>query len=123
MWHESMEILAEERIRGMNIGALAWANSPAALVFRIENCHLEWMAAVRGRRSAAKASDKLQLVPDFDPAMTYLSGWQLQEAVRFPLNAGDPEGRQSGPKLHHPQAPVERDHVDRKQHAKSMNAG
>jgi hypothetical protein len=46
MWHESMEILAGERIRGMNIRIFAWANSPAALVFRIENCHLEWMGAV-----------------------------------------------------------------------------
>jgi hypothetical protein len=35
MWHESMEILAEDRIRGMNIRMFAWANSPAALAFRI----------------------------------------------------------------------------------------
>jgi hypothetical protein len=71
---------------------------------------------------AAKASDKRQLVPDLNPATTYLSGRQFQKAMRFPLNAGDPEGSQSGPNLHHPQAFIERDHVDRKQHTKRMNA-
>jgi hypothetical protein len=54
MWHESMEILAEERIRGMNIGMFAWANSPAALIFRIENRRLDgWVlseSADRRRR-------------------------------------------------------------------------
>jgi hypothetical protein len=54
--------------------------------------------------------------------MTYLSGRQFQKAVRFPVNAGHPERSQSGPNLDHPQASIERDHVDRKQHTKRMNA-
>jgi hypothetical protein len=89
MWHESMEILAKERIRGTNIGMFAWANSllPFSsgyclpdIVFRVENWRIEgwmddgWMLS-RSRRSAAKTLDELQLVPDLDPAMTYLSGW------------------------------------------------
>jgi hypothetical protein len=40
MWHESMEILAKERIRGMNIGWLVGQTLPAVLAFRIENCRL-----------------------------------------------------------------------------------
>lgn len=65
------------------------------IVFRIENWRLEgwmddgWMGALRSRRSAAKTLDKLQLVPDLDPAMTYLSGWQFQNAMGFQADAGN----------------------------------
>jgi len=69
-----------------------------------------------------KDLDQLQLVPDVNPAMTDLSGRQFQNAVRFPLRAGDPEGSQSRPKLQNPQAFIERNRVDRKQHAKRVNA-
>jgi hypothetical protein len=92
---------------------------------RVSPSHGEWTSpnhCCLTVESAAKDSDQLQLVPDVNPALTDSSGRQFQNAVRFPLQAGDPEGSQFRPKLHHPQVFRERDRVDRKQHAKCVNA-
>jgi hypothetical protein len=53
---------------------LAGENPPAARVFRLENSP----PLMDGCCPAAKASDKRQLLPDFNLAVTYLSGRQFQ---------------------------------------------
>jgi hypothetical protein len=67
--------------------------------------------------------DPLQLVSDLHLAMADLPRRQLQHAMRFQVDAGSPERGQALPKPEHAKIFAERDHIDRKQHAKRMDSG
>lgn len=78
---------------------------------------------LRRNRGLPTSLEKLQLVSDLHLAIADLSSWQLQHAIRFQADAGNPAWGHTMPKPENTQALAECDHIDRKQHAERMNAG